>query len=76
MNFLINVNFKDTHSLRLVLVDPDPADEASVFSAVFDSDTDEELLVFFEAPHGAEVWEILAICLNAYKDFKSTEEVK
>lgn len=76
MNFLINVNFKDTHSLRLVLVDPDPNEEASVYSAVFDSDTDDEVLIFFEAPHGAEVWDILTLCLNAYKDFKSTEVAK
>lgn len=73
MNFLINVDFNDTHTLKLVLIDPDPEGAVAVYSAVFDGGSDQELPIFFEAPHGAEVWEILAACLDAYKDFKSTE---
>lgn len=70
MNFLINVNFKDTHSLKLTLIDPG---EICVYSAVFDGGLDQELPIFFEAPAKSEVWDILDLCLAAYKDFKLTE---
>jgi len=70
MNFLINVNFKDTHSLKLTLIDPG---EICVFSAVFDGGSDQELPIFFEAPADFEVWDILGLCIEAYKEFKSTE---
>jgi len=71
MNFLVNVNFNETRSLSIVLVDPDPDEVAVVYSATFDDD----FVVFFEAPHEAEVWDILGCALVAFKDFQLSEGV-
>jgi hypothetical protein len=71
MNFLVNVNFNETRSLSVVLVDPDPDEVAAVFCATFD----DGVYVFFEAPHDAEVWDILQCALVAFKDFQLSEGV-
>lgn len=71
MNFLVNVNFNETRSLSIVLVDPDPDEVAVVYSATFDDD----VVVFFEAPHGAEVWDVLSCALGALKDFQFSVSV-
>jgi hypothetical protein len=74
MNFLINVNFDETHSLDIVLIDPDPEEQTAVYSALFDKGSDQELPIFFEAPHDAEVWDILHCAVEAFKDFKINPE--
>lgn len=69
MNFLVNVNFNETRSLSIVLVDPDPDEVALVYSATFD----DGVYIFFEAPHEAEVWEVLRCALVAFKEFQLSE---
>lgn len=71
MNFLVNVNFNETRSLSIVLVDPDPDEVSVVYSALFDDD----VALFFEAPHEAEVWDVLSCALLAFKEFKLSEEI-
>ena len=75
MNFLINVDFNDTRSLRISLVDPDPDEVSAVFLASFDEDESFGVSLFFEAPHGAEVWDVLSCALDAFKEFISSEGV-
>lgn len=71
MTFLVNVNFNETRSLSIVLVDPDPDEVAVVYFAEFDDGVE----FFFEAPHAAEVWDILGCALAAFKDFQLSEGV-
>jgi hypothetical protein len=71
MNFLVNVNFSETRSLSVVLVDPDPDEVSVVYFATFDGVVE----VFFEAPHDAEVWDVLRCALVALKEFELSEGV-
>lgn len=71
MNFLVNVDFNVTRSLSIAVVDPDPDEVAVVYCATFD----DGVVLFFEAPHEAEVWDVLSCALVAFKDFQLGEGV-
>lgn len=70
MKFLVNVDFKRTLEIFIDMVDPDPEKVTSVLCAKANG-----VSVYFEAPHGAELWTIVDLAASAFKEFVETEEI-
>jgi hypothetical protein len=70
MTFLLSLGFRKTVALELSLVDPDPDLHTVVWQFKHD-----DVVVFFEAPHDAELWDIVAIGADAFKEFIASESL-
>lgn len=68
MTLLLNLGFRNTVALELRLVDADPDFKVTVWQLKHDDE-----VVFFEAPHEAELWDIVAIGADAFKEFIASE---
>lgn len=70
MKLLLNLGFCNTVALELRLVDEDPEFQVTVWQIKHDDE-----VVFFEAPHEAELWDVVSIGAAAFKEFKSSEAI-
>lgn len=68
MTLLLNLGFRNTVALELRLVDDDPEFQVVVWQIKHNED-----VVFFETPHGAELWDVVAIGAAAFKEFIKSE---
>lgn len=64
MTLLLNLGFRNTVALELRLVDADPELLVNVWQLKHDDE-----VVFFEAAHDAELWDVVAIGAAAFKEF-------
>jgi hypothetical protein len=68
MTLLLNLGFRNTVALELRLVDDDPECKVLVWQIKHGDD-----VVFFETPHGAELWDVVSIGAAAFKEFIASE---
>ena len=64
MTLLLNLGFRNTVALELRLVDDDPECKVVVWQIKHNDD-----VVFFEAPHESELWDVVSIGAAAFKEF-------
>lgn len=70
MKLLLNLGFRNTVTLELRLVDDDPEFQVVVWQLKHD-----DQVVFFEAPHEAELWDVVGIGAEAFKEFIASEAI-
>jgi hypothetical protein len=68
MKLLVNLGFRNTVALELRLVDEDPEFKIVVWEIKHGDD-----VVFFEAPHESELWDVVGIGAKAFKEFIASE---